>query len=39
MAECIDALLAIWDGKSKDTKHMIDYCRKRGIDVTIEIVE
>lgn len=39
MAERIDALLAIWDGRSKGTKHMIDYCRKRGLDVTIEIVE
>lgn len=39
MARKIDALLAIWDGHSKGTRHMIDYCRARGLDVRIEIVD
>jgi hypothetical protein len=29
MANISDALIAIWDGVSAGTKHMIDYCNKR----------
>lgn len=28
MGDYADALIAIWDGKSKGTKHMIDYMEK-----------
>ena|SRR3990172_8219908 len=30
MAEYADALIAVWDGKSKGTKHMIDIMEKMG---------
>lgn len=39
MAKKIDCLLALWDGKSRGTKHMIDYCRKRGLDVVVEYLD
>jgi len=29
MAEYADALIAVWDGKSKGTKHMIDIMQKK----------
>lgn len=32
MAEAADALIAIWDGESKGTKHMIDIMAKKGKD-------
>ena len=35
MAEYADALLAIWDGKSKGTKHMIDIAAKKGLKVFV----
>lgn len=35
MAECADALIAFWDGKSKGTKNMIDLARRYGLDVSI----
>ena len=35
MAEYADALIAIWDGKSKGTKHMIDIAKKQGLIVAI----
>ena len=38
MAEYADALLAIWDGKSKGTKHMIDTAWKKGLEVFIRTV-
>ena len=31
MAENSDGLIAIWDGKSKGTKHMIETARKHGV--------
>ena len=31
MAEDSDALIAIWDGKSKGTKHMIDIAKRKGL--------
>jgi hypothetical protein len=35
MADYADALIAIWDGKSKGTKHMIDIAKKKGLKVFI----
>ncbi len=35
MAEYADALLAIWDGNSKGTKHMIDIMNKKGKPVYV----
>jgi len=39
MAEYADALIAIWDGNSKGTKHMIDYATKKGLKVGIKIIK
>ena len=38
MAENADALIAVWDGKSKGTKHMIDIANKRGLKVYVHIL-
>lgn len=35
MAFHADALIAIWDGKSRGTKHMIDAATKRGLKVFV----
>ena len=35
MAENADALIAIWDGKSRGTKNMIDSAKKQGLVVSI----
>ncbi len=35
MAEIADALIAFWNGESHGTKHMIDICNKKGIDVNV----
>lgn len=35
MAKFADSLLALWDGKSKGTKHMIDEATKRGLKVWV----
>jgi hypothetical protein len=35
MADYADALIAIWDGKSRGTKHMIDIATKKGLEVFI----
>jgi hypothetical protein len=35
MAEVADALIALWDGESKGTKHMIDIARRKGLIVHI----
>lgn len=31
MADNADALIAIWDGESKGTKHMIDIAKRKGL--------
>lgn len=36
MAEYADALIAIWDGKSKGTKNMIDQATAKGMPVYVE---
>ena len=38
MAEYADALIAVWDGKSRGTSHMIDLARKQGLQVYVHIV-
>ena len=35
MAEYADALIAIWDGESKGTAHMIEQARKHGLKVYV----
>lgn len=35
MAAVADALIAVWDGKSKGTKNMIDIARRKGLQVFI----
>lgn len=35
MAKYADALIALWDGKSKGTKHMIDLAKKHGLKIRI----
>lgn len=35
MAENAEALLAIWDGASRGTKHMINIARDKGLEVSI----
>jgi hypothetical protein len=37
MAKHADALIAIWDGKSRGTKNMIDLARKRGLQIFIDL--
>lgn len=39
MVAYADALIAIWDGYSRDTKHMIDYAKSRGLMVYVLIME
>lgn len=39
MAEHADALIAVWDGESNGTRHMIDCMRKLGKPVHVSIVE
>lgn len=38
MAEHADALIAVWDGRSPGTKHMIDTARKKGLKVFVHLV-
>lgn len=37
MANYADALIAIWDGKSSGTKHMIDIAKKNNLQVYVLI--
>lgn len=39
MAQYADALVAVWDGKSPGTKHMIETARRMGLQVYVEIVK
>ena len=38
MGNYSDALIAVWDGKSRGTKHMIYYARKKGLVVYVKNV-
>ncbi|MBC8427529.1 MAG: DUF2493 domain-containing protein [Proteobacteria bacterium] len=35
MGDYSECLIAIWDGKSRGTKHMIDYATKKGLKIYI----
>lgn len=37
MAEQADALVAVWDGESKGTKHMIETAKSKGLRVHVEM--
>jgi len=39
MANYADALIAIWDGSSKGTKHMIDIAKKQGLKIFIHVIK
>lgn len=39
MAEYADGLVAVWDGRSRGTKSMIEQAEKRGLAIHIELVE
>ena len=36
MAAYADALVAFWDGKSRGTKHMIEYATSKGLQVKVK---
>lgn len=38
MAARADALIALWDGESQGTKHMIELAKKRGMAVYVHLV-
>lgn len=38
MAEYADALVAIWDGQSRGTKHMIDIAKRKGLSVYVHLI-
>lgn len=35
MGDYAEALIALWDGESRGTKHMIDYATKNGLEVFV----
>jgi hypothetical protein len=39
MANYADALVAVWNGKSRGTKHMIDLANAKGIKVYVKCVK
>lgn len=39
MAENADALIAIWDGKSRGTKNMIETAQKKGLMVYVKVLD
>lgn len=39
MGDYAIALIAIWDGESTGTKHMIDYAKKKGLVVFVKTVK
>jgi hypothetical protein len=39
MAQYADGLVALWDGKSRGTKHMIDIARREGLQVYVYRVD
>lgn len=38
MAQNADAIVAVWDGESRGTKHMIDEARRSGLLMHVENV-
>lgn len=39
MVNASDIIIAFWDGKSKGTKYTIDYARKNGVPVQINLID
>ena len=39
MVDIADAVLVLWDGKSKGTKHTIDYAKKKNKPISIILVK
>jgi hypothetical protein len=39
MGDYADALIAVWDGVSRGTKHMIDYSTNKGLKIHIHIIK
>jgi len=39
MGDHADALLALWDGKSHGTRHMINYAKQKGLHIFVRIVQ
>ncbi|WP_027358050.1 DUF2493 domain-containing protein [Desulforegula conservatrix] len=39
MAKSANALIALWDGKSKGTKNMIETARKEGLKVYVHLID
>lgn len=39
MADHAEALIALWDGKSRGTKHMIDIAKRNGLRVYVHLVD
>lgn len=37
MAEYVEALITLWDGKSKGAKHMVDTALDLGLEVYVHI--
>jgi len=35
MGDISNAAIGFWDGKSHGTKHMIEYCKSKGLDVRV----
>ena len=35
MANVADALIAFWNGESHGTKHMIDICKEKGLEINV----
>lgn len=38
MGDYADALIAFWDGKSKGTKHMIEYAKKKSLNTKVKLI-
>lgn len=39
MSDNAEGLIALWDGKSKGTKHMIDIANKKGLKVYVHLIK
>lgn len=39
MVDVSSHLVSFWDGKSRGTKHTIDYANKKGLDVEIRLID
>lgn len=38
MAEHADALILVWDGVSKGSKHMLDIAKSKGLEIEVNII-